>query len=163
MRTQGIYALLYGAGDAKIGSIIGKGSSAGRKIKQRYFKNLPKLEKLMKQVDIAVQRGYLIGLDGRKLWIRSEHKGLNTLIQGAGALIMKTSMIFLDLTHKHYQYDGHKVLDMHDEAQWEVAPNDVELHSYLAEQSIIQAGNFYNLRCPMAADVKVGDNWSETH
>jgi len=84
-----IYAFLYGAGDAKIGSIVDGTKRDGAKLKAKFLKNTPSLGSLRERVGNASARGYLLGLDGRKLYIRSEHAALNTLLQSAGAIIMK--------------------------------------------------------------------------
>src|SRR5690606_15617618 len=84
------YAWLYGAGDEKIGQIIGKDAKAGRKLREKFLQQIPALAKLKGAVERTVrERGYLKGLDGRQLRIRSSHAALNTLLQSAGALVMK--------------------------------------------------------------------------
>ena len=84
-----IYAFLYGAGDAKVGEIVGKGRQAGKALKEEFLRKTPALAALRENVVRAAAKGYLKGIDGRKLWVRSEHAALNTLLQGAGAIIMK--------------------------------------------------------------------------
>lgn len=165
-----IYAFNYGAGDKKLGSIVGGDSKAGAEIRERFLANNPALGRLIERVKKASERGYLIGLDGRKLMMRRNDRGkvatnkaLNTLLQGAGAVVMKVSMCYLDKWVKQYELDVKKVIDMHDEAQAEVHPDHVEKYSQLAVKSIIKAGEFLNLRCPLDAEAKVGNNWAETH
>jgi len=173
-----IYAFLYGAGDEKLGSILlPLGTSAqkkrkGAELRATFLSANPKLKELVDRVKRASQSGYLIGLDGRKVWMRRnhrkqvmDHKALNTLLQSAGAVVMKYSMLFLDKWVRKSGIDAKKVLDMHDEAQWEVKNNEeiIELYSNYAVQSIRQAGGYLNLNCPLDAEAKVGNNWSETH
>lgn len=92
----GIYALLYGAGSEKMGSIVGGGAEEGTKIKKRFLKSLPAMAKLVEAVQAAAKRGYLTGLDGRKLHVRSSHAALNTLLQSAGALVCKQWLVILE-------------------------------------------------------------------
>jgi DNA polymerase I len=158
-----IYALIYGAGDYKIGTIVGGNSKDGKELKKRFFSRIPKLRALYERVSKASKKGYLIGLDGRKLWLRSEHKALNTLLQGGGAVVMKTSMIYLDRWVRNRRLDARKVIDMHDEAQAEVHPDCIDRYRELAERSIVKAGEYFNLRIPMSASSAVGSNWSQTH
>jgi DNA polymerase I len=80
-----IYALLYGAGDAKLGSVVGGNTRDGTQLRERFFDNLPAFKTLKDRVARASKKGYLKGLDGRKLFVRSEHSALNTLLQGAGS------------------------------------------------------------------------------
>ena len=158
-----IYAFNYGAGDAKLGSIVGGTAADGRVMRETFLARVPKLARLMKRVETAANRGYLIGLDGRKLWLRSQNKALNTLLQGGGAVVMKSSMIFLDKWVRRHNLDVRKVIDMHDEGQAEVLPDHVDMYKELAAKSIVKAGEYFNLRIPLAGDTKVGTNWSETH
>jgi len=166
-----IYAFLYGAGDAKIGSIIGGGAKEGAALKRKFFKANPELKALVKSVSKAAERGYLVGLDGRKIRMRRDkktkriqtHKALNTLLQCAGALVMKYSMIFLDKWVRDEGLDVWKVIDMHDEAQADVHPKDVERYKVLAVRSVIRAGEYLQLSCPLDTEAKDGQNWAETH
>jgi len=166
-----IYAFNYGAGDAKVGSIIGKGAREGKAIKAKFLLNNPALASLIKRVTGACGRGYLVGLDGRRLIMRRnpmngqvmKHKALNTLLQGAGSVVMKHAMVLLDGYIKEGNLHSVKVIDMHDEAQYECLPHEAELHGELAVKSIREAGKLLNLNCPLDAEYKIGANWAETH
>lgn len=163
-----IYAFLYGAGDEKIGSIVGGGSNEGKKLKAKFFKKIPAIKKLVDAVKkVASEKGYLIGLDGRKLSIRSEHAALNVLLQSAGALIMKKALVILDedlraigLTPgKEYEF----VANIHDEFQIEVDEDKAELVGEVAQRAIQKAGEAFNFRCPLDGEYKIGNNWKDTH
>jgi len=156
-----IYAFLYGAGDAKIGSIVGGSSFDGRTLKARFLSNTPALAGLRQRVDDTVrQRGWLKGLDGRKLHIRSAHSALNTLLQSAGAIVMKQALVHLvDTCQLRYKLVG----NIHDEIQAEVHEEDAHAFGQQVVQSIRMTEQSLGLRCPMDGDYKVGNNWSETH
>ena len=158
-----IYAFLYGAGDAKIGSIVGGTATHGRKLKQRFLSNTPALESLRERVGVASQRGHLVGLDGRKLWVRSEHSALNTLLQAAGAIVMKKALVLLDDYATQWNIDYKFVGNIHDEVQTEVATEQAEKFGYLAVECLKAAGIYYKLRCPLDGEYKVGTTWAETH
>ena len=72
-----IYALVYGAGDEKIGSVVGGSRKQGKELKERFLTNLTALKTLKEKVQRADKRGFLKGLDGRKNYIRSEHAAIN--------------------------------------------------------------------------------------
>jgi hypothetical protein len=163
-----IYAFIYGAGDAKLGSIINGSKADGTRLRNQFLSALPKLGQLIDKVKKASLRGYLIGLDGRKIFMRKDsngdvmqHKALNTLLQCAGAVIMKKSIVILD--HSATDLDAMKVIDMHDEGQADVSVKDAELYAVLAVQSIVQAGTHFNLNIPLDGEAKIGANWAETH
>ena len=158
-----IYAFLYGAGDAKIGSIVGGSAKHGKVLKDKFLSNTPSLQKLRDNVTIAAQRGYLKALDGRKVYVRSEHAALNTLLQSAGAIIMKKALIILEEYAKLWGLDYEFVGNIHDEFQVEVREDHAEEFGRLAVASIQAAGIQLNLRCALDGEYKVGNNWAETH
>ena len=158
-----IYAFLYGAGDAKIGSIVGGTATHGRELKQRFLSNTPALESLRERVGKASQRGHLVGLDGRKLWVRSEHSALNTLLQAAGAIVMKKALVLLDDYAEQWNIDYKFVGNIHDEVQTEVTAEQAEKFGYLAVECLKAAGIYYKLRCPLDGEYQIGDTWAETH
>ena len=158
-----IYAFLYGAGDAKIGSIVGGTAKDGNALRTRFLRNTPALETLRERVGSASRKGYLIGLDGRKLWVRSEHSALNTLLQAAGAIIMKRALVLLDDYATQHKIDYKFIGNIHDEIQSEVATEQAEKFGWLAVECIKAAGISFELRCPLDGEYKVGSTWAETH
>jgi len=158
-----IYAFLYGAGDAKIGSIVGGSAKVGGQLKAKFLSNTPSLEKLRQNVELASSRGYLKGLDGRRVYVRSAHSALNTLLQSAGAIVMKKALIILDEYATIWGLDYAFVGNIHDEFQIEVKAEDADKLGNLAEGSIQAAGIQLGLRCALDGEYKVGDNWADTH
>jgi len=158
-----IYALLYGAGDEKLGSVAGGGREAGKQLRESFLNNLPSFAALKDRVSEAAGRGYLIGLDGRKLGVRSEHSALNTLLQAAGAIVMKKALVILDDYAKLWKLDYKIIGNIHDEVQSEVAEKDAEKFGWLAVECLKAAGLEFNLRCPLDGEYKVGTTWADTH
>ena len=159
-----IYAFLYGAGDAKIGSILGGGKREGKRVKQSFLNNFPTLKSLRNRITReAEQNEFIKGLDGRKIFIRSSHAALNSLLQGAGAIVMKRGLIILNDALQDSDVDAHVVANVHDEWQLETWHEDVDRLGDMAVNAIRQAGDYYKLNCPLDAEYKVGENWSETH
>jgi DNA polymerase I-like protein with 3'-5' exonuclease and polymerase domains len=158
-----IYAFLYGAGDAKIGTIVGGSAKDGAELKRRFLSNTPALESLRERVTRASGRGYLTGLDGRRLRVRSEHAALNTLLQAAGAIVMKKALVILDDYATQWKLDYKFIGNIHDEVQSEVAADQAEKYGWLAVECLKAAGVEYDLRCPLDGEYKVGTTWAETH
>lgn len=156
-----IYAFLYGAGDAKIGAIVGGNSADGKRLKASFFQKIPAVKKLV----MAVQRNveitkHLKGLDGRILPCRSSHSALNLLLQSAGAVIMKQSLIeFSKRAKKPYELHG----NIHDEVQFSCDKEHADELGQAFCDSIEQAGKVLRFRCPLAGEYSVGKNWAETH
>jgi DNA polymerase I-like protein with 3'-5' exonuclease and polymerase domains len=158
-----IYAFLYGAGDEKIGSIVGGTSADGKEVKRKFLDNTPALKSLRERVATASKRGYLIGLDGRRIMVRSEHSALNTLLQGAGAIVMKKALVLLDKNAKWRELKYKFVGNIHDEIQTEVFDMDSKAFGELAVLAIEEAGKAFNLNCPLDGEYKIGETWNETH
>ena len=158
-----IYAFLYGAGPAKIGSIVGGGAKEGYRLIQSFLDNTPALKKLREKVESLAESGKLPGLDGRQLCIRSAHAALNTLLQGAGAIVMKQALIILHRKITANKLDAHFVANVHDEWQIEVREDHAEKVGKLAVQAIKEAGEHFKLRCPLDGEYKIGDTWAQTH
>ena len=158
-----IYAFLYGAGDAKIGSIVGGSSAVGKRLKDKFLENTPALAELRDRVGTAAARGFLRGLDGRRLWVRSAHAALNTLLQAAGAVVMKKALVIFEDYAKQWKLDYRMVGNIHDEVQMEVLDKDAENAGYLMVESIKAAGIAFDMRCPLDGEYKVGLSWADTH
>ena len=163
------YAFLYGAGDIRIGHSYDKQLSEneakkkGKEIRAAYVDAIPGLKELLEGVHKASKRGYVLGIDRRKILVDKAHKSLNYLLQGSSAILAKKWMV---ITHDHIkEMDLHcdQLAFIHDELQFESEPEHVEDLKSLLVLSAIESGEYYNLRVPIAAESKEGNNWAETH
>lgn len=159
-----IYATLYGAGAAKIGSIVGGGSKEGQQLLDNFFNSVPKLRQLKDKVSRIVKKaGSVPALDGRRVEIRSEHSALNALFQSAGAVIAKQWNVCI---HENLEAAGitvKQVAMVHDEVQIECHPDDAEQVAKICRDSAAQAGDLLDFRIPVAAEADIGKNWYDTH
>ena len=158
-----IYAFLYGAGAAKIGQIVGGGYKEGEKLINSFLRNTPALDSLKKRVAKFASSGTLPSLDGRRLRVRSEHAALNTLLQGAGAVVMKQALVLLAGRLSTYNIPHKLVANVHDEFQIEVPEFFANNVGKAAVSAIREAGDVLGLRCPLDGEYNVGNNWAETH
>ena len=158
-----IYALVYGAGDEKIGSVVGGSRKQGRELKERFLDNLPTFKTLKDKVQGAAKRGFLKGIDGRKIYIRHEHAALNSLLQGGGAIVMKKGLEILERKLKLRGVPFKFVANIHDEWQIEVPDTDANNIGDWAVESLREAGEHFKMRCPLDGEYKIGGDWSETH
>ena len=163
------YAFIYGAGNEKLGKILGTTITGGKKARMKLLDGVDGLLKLTEAVKQAYRRrGHLIGLDGRRLYVRSEHSALNTLLQSAGAVLMKKALVLLD---ERLQFlgldpgdDYEFVANIHDEFQIECKERYAKRFiGPQAERAITRAGEYYEFGCPLSGTFKIGRNWAETH
>ena len=160
-----IYGFLYGAGAGKLGEIVGAGAKEGAVLKKRFLAKIPALAKLIDRVTEASKRGYLIGLDGRHLKVRSAHAALNVLLQSAGALICKQWMVEFDkaLKQRGLEESCQQVAWVHDEIQLETTEEVANEIGKLAVECIEKAGRHFKIRCELTGEYNIGDNWAATH
>jgi|21_taG_2_1085346.scaffolds.fasta_scaffold03760_3 DNA polymerase I-like protein with 3'-5' exonuclease and polymerase domains len=158
-----IYALMYGAGDEKLGSVVGGNKKDGKRSRQHFFDNQPSFKSLRDRVTRASARGYLKGLDGRKIFIRNQHASLNSLLQGAGAVVMKKALVIFDQHAKEAGLQYKFVANIHDEWQVEVPKETASLLGAIGVRSIVETGEYFSMDCPLDGEYKIGNNWSETH
>jgi DNA polymerase I-like protein with 3'-5' exonuclease and polymerase domains len=163
-----IYAFLYGAGDAKIGEIVGGSAKEGQMLKRKFLNNLPALKRLQADVQRKVEaEGKLVGLDGRILPVRSSHSALNMLLQSAGAVCMKVALIqlFHKMNSLNWQHGREYsfVANVHDEFQAEVLPEKAQQFGDLAVLAIAAAGVELKLNVMLDGEAKIGESWAQTH
>ena len=157
------YAVLYGAGPAKVGSIVGGGAREGQEILTRFFDNTPSLKDLMDRVRAEADQGYVIGLDGRRIFVRNDYAALNSLLQGCGAIIAKQWCVEAHQTFKKRRIPVKQVAFVHDEIQIETEERFSQEVADIMVSSALKAGNTLGFLCPIEAESKIGHNWYETH
>jgi DNA polymerase-1 len=193
-----IYALIYGAGDFKLGTTVYEDftdlqkqqflekyktkrdrqralTNLGKARRDRIMDNLPALAKLVEAVRRAWRKnGHLVGLDGRLLHVRSEHAALNTLLQSAGAIVMKKALVLFEddyasgIRLSHASHMGaipiiEYCANVHDEVQLEALKEIADDVGKEFAECIRRAGEHYKFRCPLSGSYAVGTSWAETH
>ena len=158
-----IYGFLYGAGDAKIGTITGGGAKEGAILKKRFLAKTQGLTGLLADVKVAAKKGWIKGLSGRRLFIRSPHSALNVLLQSAGAYYMKYWVVAVDNMITRDNFDASIVGNIHDEIQVEVREDQAEEFARKLEGLFIKVGEETGMRIKMEGEAKQGGNWFDTH
>lgn len=157
------FAIIYGAGDAKAGSIVGGKAKEGKALKEKLFANIPGLGEAIEEAKEEWKEGRISLVDGSKIICAHEHASFNYKLQGGGARVMFQAAIFLEGHIRRKGLDSLKVGDIHDEWQYDVAKEDGEEHARLARQAIREAGEELNMNIPMDGKSIIGNNWAETH
>jgi DNA polymerase I len=185
-----IYCLIYGGGDKKLGKIFGKGKKTGALVRKALFEGMVGLEQLNEKIKGQVNRRrwkkvngkrkkttpYLIGLDGRRIPVRSDHSALNSLLQCAGSVIMKKTTVEFHrrLEESGYKWDGGiedlmnpqhyaQQAHIHDEVQMKIRKHLTKMAGELFIQTTKDVGEYFKFNCPLDAEYKVGFTWADTH
>jgi len=165
-----VYSTVYGASARKVAATLNLPESNGKRIIEAVEGVFPGISKLKPSVERASSRGYLIGLDGRKVWMRRDsdgkimkHKALNYLFQSGGGIAMKVVLCCLDKKIKELGLDVTFVGNIHDEVQAEVAEHDIVGYNSSVDEAFAQATKILKLRCPLEGEVIQGETWADTH
>ena len=161
-----IYALIYGAGDKKIGEIVGGSTKDGKDIKRKFFSKNKAFAHFKSDVERVVEtKGKLTALDGRKIPVRSKHSAVNFLLQSCGSILVKTSTVLLHsrIDWMNWQDRVSMVAHIHDEMQFQVKDELADDLGKAAVKSIRESKHIYNFNCPLDGEYKVGQSWAETH
>jgi DNA polymerase I-like protein with 3'-5' exonuclease and polymerase domains len=164
------YAMIYGAGDAKIGFSYNpllsekEARAKGKEIRAAYLAAIPALGQLIKDVRKAADaRGYIKSIDGRQIPCDQSFRALNYLLQSTAAVLAKRWMV---IAHNHVntqKIPAHQLGFIHDELQWECPSSYADKLSELLVTSATEAGEYHNLRIRIDAEAKTGQSWADTH
>ena len=168
------YAFIYGASDRKIGTSLDKSlneteaKALGKEIRAKFLKAIPGLDGLLKSVDESARADVLVGLDGRPIKLQGKkHAALNYLLQSAGAIVCKRWNVILfewfQSQKLHWDIDYQWLGWIHDEIQLAVQPHLINDTKFALEWSIVQAGEYYDLKVPLAGEAKDGETWADCH
>ena len=165
-----VYSTVYGASARKVAATLNIPEANGKSIIEAVESVFPGISTLKPSVEKASKRGYLIGLDGRKIWMRYDsdgklmkHKALNYLFQSGGGIAMKVVLCILDKKIKDRGLDVTFVGNIHDEVQAEVAIDDIVGYNSSVDEAFREATKFLKLRCPLEGEVITGETWADTH
>ena len=161
------FALIYGASPKKIAKMLDITTFDAQELVDSLFRRRPAMGYVVDGIkSMASTRGYLRGLDGRKLFPRSEHSSVNLLVQAAGACVSKQATINL---RKAIMADkmnclGVKIVGfIHDEVLIECVTSLAQSVLDKAIKAFRETTEQFNLRCPMDGEGSIGDNWYEVH
>jgi DNA polymerase I-like protein with 3'-5' exonuclease and polymerase domains len=168
------YAFIYGASDRKIGASLDKSLddkkavTLGKDIRKKFLEAIPGLEGLLTAVAKRAEGDVLKGLDGRPIRLQGKkHAALNYLLQSAGAIVCKrwNVITYQQLNELGYRWDiDYQWLGwIHDEIQLAVKPHIISDAKFQLEWAIVQAGEYYNLKVPLASEAKDGSSWADCH
>lgn len=163
------FGILYGQGFKSLAAQLEVSHEEAQRLIALFYGALPTLEGFIKKCRKASARGYMITVDGRKVYIRTkdgkikEYTALNTLIQSSGSAVVKKATVMLDEMVRKEGLDAFQVCHMHDEFIYESSTKDAKRVAILQKQCIIDTSDYYNLRCPLEGDAQIGQTWLEVH
>lgn len=171
-----IYAFLLGAGIAKVGEILECAQSQAKTAVDSFLNFYPGLKELKEsKIPSDSERGYFVGLDGRKVICDSEHLMLSGYLQNGEKIIMAYALREWKAKLDELGIEYYLVNWVHDE--WQVLiPDDNELAKQVTDiqiESFRTVGKMLNMKCPLEGTTSThtkngelfygGYSWMETH
>lgn len=166
LAKNGKYALTYGCSPNKLAATLFKPPEMAKQLYNDFWDANPALKELVRLLEEQLNsRGYLVSIDGRPLSIRYKHARLNTLLQSAGAIVMKKAWCLFDewRAKEGLQKEAIDVGNFHDELQVETLPELGETVGKQIVKSIEIAGEILRFNVPLTGEYKIGKNWAQTH
>lgn len=158
------YGYLFGAGANKTASQIGCSVQEAEAIRKKFESGLTALVDLLKALsDYWNKHGHIVGIDGTKIYVTSEHMLLVYLLQNFEAVLMKWAMVVAYYKIKEENLDAKFATMQHDELQLIVKQEDSIRVGEILEHSIAKAGEIIGSRCPISGESEIGRTWFHTH
>ena len=163
------YCFTYGGGNLKLGKTFDaqlsdeQAKAKGAELRQAFVSSIDGLAELLEAIKLASNKGYVKSIDGRPIKVDSQHKALNYLLQSGAGVIAKRWMVLNDTATKELGIPCNQLAFIHDELQFETHPNYADSLSTCLERTAGDAGRYYNLRIPIAAEAKQGYSWADVH
>ena len=157
-----LYSTLYGAGDAKVGALVGKGAKEGKRLKANFLREVPAYGILKNKVEEASQKGFITSLGGNRIKVNSTHTALNSLLQSASSAVSSKWVVLIANEIKKQNLDVTILGWIHDEVQMAVK-GDPDHVGNIARRCAEEAGKAFKIKLPIEAEYSVGRTWAETH
>lgn len=161
------YAISYGAQVPKLAKTIGCSEREAKKIFDGFWRANTALKAFKERITnfwkTKGQKKYIVGIDGRKIWVRSEHSIVNAYFQSTGSITVKVAALFLDKWCRKANMEAHQIIIYHDESEYELPVHEKEKLAELSSKAFVKAGEYLKIRVPVTGSPKFGMNWKEVH
>lgn len=172
----------FGASDTKLGRMCGGSKEVGAAIREALRKVFPAKAALIDKITAewrgnAKQRpgrwgridyydGWIKGLDGAPIFIKSEHAALVYAVQADEAIYMSAAynLVHRNLEQRFKWGDDYLIVCWyHDEVTVECRDEIKEEVASLIEKAFTMASNFYKLSVPQIGTAAIGRTWLDVH
>jgi DNA polymerase I-like protein with 3'-5' exonuclease and polymerase domains len=166
-----IYAYLFGAGHAKLGEAISgkKSAKIGKEADEKFKATLPglkvlkdTLEQEFRHTEMSTGQGFIMGADGRRVMVGSEHQTLNYLLQTLEGITCKAALVYASQKIKEAGLDAYPVLFYHDETVFVAKESDAEAVKDICVEAFREAPKAAGVMC-MDGDGEIGDSYADVH
>jgi DNA polymerase-1 len=167
------YAFLFGGGDGKSGLILtGKRDSVlGKKAKSFFANAIPGLKKLLSKITkqleasartVGFHKKYIPCIDGRPVYVDSDHKGLNYLLQSCEKVTCAAAVTYFMDEMDSREVDWQPLILYHDELAAMVEDPLAEEVAVLAKKAFKEAPKWFGIEI-MDGSSAIGTSWKDVH
>lgn len=161
------YGYLYGAGNKLLGGLVQGSARKGGAVRRALEKKITGLDLLQDGLTKAYKRGHVTSLLNQRIAVRHEHATLNSLLQSAGAAVMKLVPVYLEQYLKEdglvigsdWIQTGH----IHDEVQGSLRPGLEDTFTACVDKAFTSTQLHLNLNVPLVGSADFGGSWADTH
>lgn len=166
-----IYAYLFGAGHAKLGEAVSgkKSAKVGKDADDKFKATLPglkvlkdTLEEEFRHSQMRTGQGFIMGADGRRVMVGSEHQTLNYLLQTLEGITCKAALVYAYKKIKEAGLDAYPTLFYHDEVVFVAKESDAEAVKDICVEAFREAPKAVGVMC-MDGDGEIGDSYADVH
>lgn len=176
------FAWTFGASDNKLGKMAGGGKDVGEEIRQALREVFPAKAALIDKVTeewegnakrrmnkwgkLEYYDGWIKGLDGAPVFIKSGHAVLVYAVQSDEAVYMSATYNYANRYLEKYYTPGkdyNVVCVYHDEISVECRDEIKQEVAALLEKAFDTATKHFKLRVPQIGEAAIGHNWLEVH
>ena len=167
-----LYAYLFGAGPAKLGSILtGKpDSKVGKESADRFGKGIKglaelkeKIQGMWKQTMYRQGIGWFPALDGRPIFAESEHQCLNYLLQATEGITCKAALSYAWAKIKEEGLEAEPRIFYHDELAFSASEKDADRVGEILQESFREAPKLFNVTIMDGGDYVKGQSYADVH
>lgn len=164
------FGIVYGISAFGLSQQLGIPVEEAQRHIQRYFERYPGVKQWIdRTLETARKEGCVRTLLGRIRYLPemnapnasirafAERTAMNTPIQGTSADVIKIAMIHVVQSHAKGEWQGHMLVQVHDELLFEIPPEALAASQVKIKALMEQA---IPLRIPVVVDLKAGANWS---
>lgn len=158
------YAILMGAGDARVSNEARIPLKEARGTKAKFFEQVPELPRLISRLQVeAAKTGRIKLCDGSSVIMKQDYMVIPYLLQGDESKIMKVAMLRIAKVCRQLKIDAIQAGMIHDELQFDVLASQVPEFIKICLEAFEYAGRYFKYNIQIEGDAKVGRTWAETH
>jgi len=167
-----LYCYMFGGGDAKLGEVLCgyRNPKLGKVAKDAFAKAIKGLDTLKKKIEKEWENkqltqgiGWIEGLDGRPVFVPSQHQCLNYLLQAAEGITCKAAVAYALDKIQELKLRAKPRIFYHDEMAFTCHPDDADKVGVILKEAFEEAPKWFDITCMEGGNYVVGESYADVH